>query len=178
MIYFDAGGGHRAAATALEAAIEQQGLPWSVRRGQPVEALDPQNLFERFTGMRPESYYNKRLARGWTAGLAGKLKVLQGMVRLGHEAMTRRLQRHWLETEPDLVVSLIPNFNRALCESLAAVLPGVPYVTIPATDFADFPPSFWIEEGQRSISSAARRMRCSRRARWVTPTRRCTRLRG
>ncbi|MGB3428181.1 MAG: glycosyltransferase [Burkholderiaceae bacterium] len=148
LIYFDAGGGHRAAATALEAAIEQQGPPWSVRRVNLFEALDPQNLFERFTGMRPESYYNKRLARGWTAGLAGELKVLQGMVRLGHEAMTRRLQRHWLETEPDLVVSLIPNFNRALCESLAAAVPGVPYVTI-LTDFADFPPNFWIEEGQR-----------------------------
>jgi UDP-N-acetylglucosamine:LPS N-acetylglucosamine transferase len=45
-------------------------------------------------------------------------------------------------------VSLIPNFNRALCESLASALPNVPYVTI-LTDLADHPPNFWIEPGQK-----------------------------
>jgi hypothetical protein len=146
LIYFDAGGGHRAAAAALEQQIAHCGLPWSVRRVNLFEALDPQNLFQRFTGMRPESYYNKRLARGWTVGLSRELKVLQGMIRLGHDSISRRLQRHWLETDPDLVVSLIPNFNRALCQSLGSALPGVPFVTI-LTDFADFPPNFWIEAG-------------------------------
>jgi len=58
----------------------------------------------------------------------------------------RLLQQHWLAAEPDMVVSLIPNFNRALCESLASVLPDVPYVTA-LTDLADHPPHFWIEEG-------------------------------
>ena len=47
----------------------------------------------------------------------------------------------------DMVVSLIPNFNRALCESLASTLPGVPYVTL-LTDLADHPPNFWIEKDQ------------------------------
>jgi UDP-N-acetylglucosamine:LPS N-acetylglucosamine transferase len=61
--------------------------------------------------------------------------------------MVRRLQQHWLATEPDLVVSLIPNFNRALHASLASTLPGVPYVTV-LTDLADHPPNFWIERGQ------------------------------
>jgi 1,2-diacylglycerol 3-beta-galactosyltransferase len=42
------------------------------------------------------------------------------------------------------VVSLVPNFDRALCESLARALPGVPMVTI-LTDIADYPPHFWIE---------------------------------
>jgi 1,2-diacylglycerol 3-beta-galactosyltransferase len=54
------------------------------------------------------------------------------------------LQQHWRATRPDLVVSLVPNFNRALGTSLAAALPGVPFVTV-MTDFADHPPSFWIE---------------------------------
>ena len=39
---------------------------------------------------------------------------------------------------------MVPNFNRALCESLKIALPGVPFVTI-LTDFADYPPHFWIE---------------------------------
>jgi UDP-N-acetylglucosamine:LPS N-acetylglucosamine transferase len=46
-----------------------------------------------------------------------------------------------------LVVSLVPNFNRAMYQALAAVRPNVPYVTI-LTDFADSPPHFWIEPHQ------------------------------
>jgi len=97
--------------------------------------------------MAPEDYYNKRLARGWTLGLAQELKLLQGMIRLGHNLLVESLQQHWLKTEPDLVVSLVPNFNRALYQSVASALPGVPYVTV-LTDLADFPPHFWIEAGQ------------------------------
>jgi UDP-N-acetylglucosamine:LPS N-acetylglucosamine transferase len=42
-------------------------------------------------------------------------------------------------------VSLVPNFNRALFDSLQQALPGTPFVTI-LTDFADYPPHFWIEK--------------------------------
>ena len=42
------------------------------------------------------------------------------------------------------MVSLVPNFNRALHDALALVRPGVPFVTV-LTDMADHPPSFWIE---------------------------------
>jgi UDP-N-acetylglucosamine:LPS N-acetylglucosamine transferase len=70
------------------------------------------------------------------------------MIRLAHASLVRTLQQHWLRTEPDLVVSLIPNFNRALHESLASALPGVPFVTV-LTDMADHPPHFWIEPGQQ-----------------------------
>ncbi|GAA4400954.1 glycosyltransferase [Quisquiliibacterium transsilvanicum] len=147
LIYVNAGGGHRASATALKAAIRQQGQPWRVRLVDLFEVLDPDNAFGRLTGMRPEDFYNRRLARGWTAGMAQELKLLQAAIRLGHAPITRRLKQHWLETEPDLVVSLVPNFNRALCESLASTLPGVPFVTA-LTDLADHPPNFWIERGQ------------------------------
>ena len=144
LVYFNAGGGHRAAAMALEAAITLQRPSWSVTLVDLFEVLDPNAQFLRFTGMPPETYYNKRLAKGWTLGLAQELKLLQGMIRLGHARLTQTLRPYWLQTEPDLVVSLIPNFNRALCESLAEVLPGVPYATV-LTDLADHPPNFWIE---------------------------------
>ncbi|MCE2970522.1 MAG: galactosyldiacylglycerol synthase [Burkholderiales bacterium] len=147
LVYFNAGGGHRAAALALAAAIREQSRPWQVRLVNLTEVLDPRGLFKKYTGMAPEDYYNKRLARGWTLGLAQELKLLQGTIRLAHSALVRPLQRHWLATEPDLVVSLIPNFNRALYESLASTLPGVPYVTV-LTDIADHPPNFWIEPAQ------------------------------
>lgn len=147
LIYFNAGGGHRAAATALESVMRQQRRPWQVRRINVIEVLDPQERFRQFTGMAPEDLYNFRLAKGWTAGLAQELKVFQAALQLGHSVIVRRLKRHWLRTRPDMVVSLIPNFNRSLYDSLAAALPGVPYVTV-LTDMADYPPNFWIEPGQ------------------------------
>lgn len=146
LVYFNAGGGHRASALALESAIRRAGLPWTVRLVNLREVLDPRDGFRRLTGMDPEDVYNKRLARGWTLGLAQELKLLQGMIRWCHATLVRQLQQHWLATEPDMVVSLIPNFNRPLCEALASTLPGVPYVTV-LTDLADHPPNFWIEEG-------------------------------
>lgn len=147
LIYFNAGGGHRAAALALDEVIRQQERPWRVNMVNLTEVLDPKAAFQKLTGFAPEDLYNKRLARGWTLGLAQELKLLQAMIRLSHSALVRKLQQHWLRSEPDLVVSLIPNFNRALYESVTSTLPGVPFVTV-LTDMADHPPHFWIEPGQ------------------------------
>ena len=147
LVYFDAGGGHRASAQALEAVIREQGRPWQVRLVNLFEVLDPQGYFRKLTGMRPEDLYNRRLERGWTLSFRQELKLLQAVIRLAHPRLVRSLQQHWLRTEPDMVVSLVPNFNRALYASLASALPGVPYVTI-LTDLADYPPHFWIERGQ------------------------------
>jgi UDP-N-acetylglucosamine:LPS N-acetylglucosamine transferase len=146
-VYFNAGGGHRAAALALQAAIEREGRPWQVRLTDLARVLDPQASFRRVMGFDPEEFYNKRLQRGWTLGLAQELKLLQGAIRLAHASMAKLLVRHWARTEPDLVVSLVPNFNRVLCESVATAVPGVPFVTV-MTDMADHPPHFWIEPDQ------------------------------
>ncbi len=147
VVYFNAGGGHRAAALALDAVIQQQEKPWHVRLVNLTEILDPQGVFRKATGFSPEDIYNQRLKRGWTLGLTQELKLLQGLVRLGHRPMKLQLRRYWQRTRPDMVVSLIPNFNRVMFESLAAALPGIPYVTI-LTDLADYPPAFWIERDQ------------------------------
>ncbi len=81
LVYFNAGGGHRSAATALEAVLREQGRPFHVRLVNLFEVLDPTGVFRRTTGMNPEDYYNKRLARGWTLGLAQELKLLQALIR-------------------------------------------------------------------------------------------------
>ncbi len=144
LIYFNAGGGHRAAARALQEVMALRPEPWEVRTYELFDLIDPNRRFKKTLGFAPEDYYNKRLALGWTLGLAEELKILQGLIRLGHGFMVRRLTAHWRKTRPDIVVSVIPNFNRALHESVASALPGVPYVTV-LTDMADMPPRFWIE---------------------------------
>jgi UDP-N-acetylglucosamine:LPS N-acetylglucosamine transferase len=147
LVYFNAGGGHRTSALALQAVIEEQRRPWRVRLVNLTEVLDAKDVFRRVTGVAPEHLYNVRLQRGWTLGLAQELKLLQTLIRLGHRPILRVLQQHWRRSRPDLVASLIPNFNRVLYDSVTSALPGVPYVTV-MTDLADHPPNFWIERGQ------------------------------
>jgi UDP-N-acetylglucosamine:LPS N-acetylglucosamine transferase len=147
LVYFNAGGGHRSAALALDAIIREQGRPWQVRLVNLMEVIDPKDVFRKTMGMEWEDLYNIRLARGWSLGLAQELKFLQAVIRLCHQGLTSRLRRYWRRTKPDMVVSLIPNFNRPMYEALAGARPAAPYVTI-LTDFADLPPHFWIEPGQ------------------------------
>lgn len=146
LVWFNAGGGHRAAAEALSLAIEAQGLPWRVRKVNFTEVIDPAGRFRRVMGFDPEDLYNKRLASGFTLGLSQELKLLQRAIRWSHPLLVERLAAHWRETKPDMVVSLIPNFNRALHDSLALVQPRTPFVTV-LTDMADHPPVFWVEPG-------------------------------
>jgi UDP-N-acetylglucosamine:LPS N-acetylglucosamine transferase len=165
LIYFNAGGGHRAAAEALREVMSDEGSPWQVRLLNLFELLDPQDLFQRITRMRPEDYYNRRLARGWTFGMAQELKLLQATIRLAHPKLVQRLQQHWSRSSPDLAVSVVPNFNLALAHSLQAERPGTPFVTV-LTDLADHPPHFWIERsaGQHLVCGTDRAMQQAREA--------------
>lgn len=140
-IFFDAGGGHRSAATALKAVIEQQQRPWEVRLVNLQEILDPLDIFRKYTGLRLQDVYNTILKKGWTIGSSWLLPPMHGLIRLYHRGQVRLLREFWAKSKPDLVVSLIPNFNRALRESSD----GKPMVTI-LTDFADYSPHFWIEQ--------------------------------
>lgn len=144
LVYFNAGGGHRAAAQALQAVIAEQQRPWEVEAVNLFELLDPRGRFRRLTGLAPEDYYNRRLRHGFTLGLAQELKLLQALIRAGHGTMLRPLVQHWRHSAPDLVVSLVPNFNRVLGDSVATARPGAPFVTA-MTDIADLPPHFWVE---------------------------------
>jgi UDP-N-acetylglucosamine:LPS N-acetylglucosamine transferase len=147
LVYINAGGGHRSAAVALETAIREQYQDWQVRLVNLFEVLDPQDIFRRTTGVKPEDYYNVRLARGWTLGLAQELRILQMLIRLSHKSLVSQLRRHWQATRPDLIISMVPNFNRAMYQAAMLANPQVPYATL-LTDLADFPPHFWIESDQ------------------------------
>jgi hypothetical protein len=139
-VFFDAGGGHRSAANALKSVIEQQDRPWEIRLVNLQEKLDSLDIFRKYTGIRMQDVYNVTLQKGWTLGSAQMTVLMHGLIRLYHQSQVRLLKEYWSQGERDLVVSLIPNFNRALRESL----PDTPLVTI-LTDLADFPPHFWIE---------------------------------
>lgn len=146
LMYFNAGGGHRAAASALQAQLIGQHPAWDVQMIDLFEILDSKHVFKRLTGFAPEDYYNKRLATGFTLGLAQELKVLQAAIKVLHRQLVTRLMKFWRQALPDMVVSLVPNFNRAIGASLAIEQPNTPFVTV-MTDLADYPPNFWVVPG-------------------------------
>jgi UDP-N-acetylglucosamine:LPS N-acetylglucosamine transferase len=147
LIYFNAGGGHRSAALALQEVIAQAQPDWAVTLVNLFEVIDSDSYYQKLTGFAPEDLYNMRLKRGWTRGLATELKLFQAMIRLSLPKLKKKMRSFWRNTQPHLVVSLVPNFNKVMYEALRDELPGVPYVTV-LTDMADYPPNFWIEPNQ------------------------------
>jgi 1,2-diacylglycerol 3-beta-galactosyltransferase len=143
-VFFDAGGGHRAAATALDIAIRGQQRPWLVRPTNLQELLDKLDILKKYAGIRIEDFYNWMLRSGYTLGSIQLMKVLQAVIWAYHGPTVRMLEAQWKETQPDIVVSFIPHFNRALGESFRRAYPNRPFVTV-LTDVADYPPHFWIE---------------------------------
>jgi len=144
LVFFDAGGGHRNAATALQVQIERQGLPLDVSLVNLQEVLDPLDILRKLTGIRIQDMYNKMLRHGWTLGSPQLMRVLQLVVRSYHGPSVKVLEKFWHESAPDMVVSLVPHFNRAMRESFDRAFPGRPFVTV-LTDLADYPKHFWIE---------------------------------
>src|SRR5258708_1056695 len=144
VVFHDGGGGHRNAAVALQTVASQQQRPWQVELIQFQELTDQLDVLRKLTGIRIQEQYNVLLQNGWTLGSVYLLRLLQATIRVLHRPLVRLLEKFWREKPADLLVSVIPHFNRELCQSWSKIYPGRPFVTL-ITDLADFPPRFWIE---------------------------------
>ncbi len=147
LFMIDAGGGHRAAARALAAAAEESHAPFTLRVQnfqQILMGLDP---LHRLTGLSVEDAYNLILRRRWNAAMVPLMRLMHGVIRLLRPRIVRALAA-WLaeRPRPAAVLSVMPHFNGIMTEALQAAHPGVPLIVV-LTDFADFPPHFWIEPG-------------------------------
>ena len=144
LVFFDAGGGHRSAANALCEVSRREQRPWDMQMMNLQELLDDLDVFRKITGIRFQDIYNLMLRKGWTLGSKQMLAPMHAIIRMFHPQQVKGLERYWAQKKPDLVVSVVPNFNRALFEAKQKALPDVPFVTI-LTDMADYPPHFWLE---------------------------------
>ncbi len=127
------------------------------------ELLDSIDPVLRLSGLRLQDLYNWLLKMGWTWGAGAGLRVLQAAVRLYHPQQVRLLEEYWRKSQPALVVSLVPHFNRALFESLRQVSPVTPFVTV-LTDFANYPPHFWLEHQEQFVVCGSERAVAQARA--------------
>ena len=144
IVFHNAGGGHRSTADALKDELASQDQPWQVSVLNIQELLAPLDVARRATGLHIEDAYNLILRKGWTRFTPQLLVLLQSTIRVYHSPVVKLLRAHWAQHPADLVLSVIPHFNRALAASLRGNGARTPFVTL-LTDLADYPPRFWIE---------------------------------
>ncbi|MGD0792455.1 MAG: glycosyltransferase [Terriglobales bacterium] len=158
IVFHHAGGGHRSAADALKDTLAGQEHPWDVTLLDIQELLDPLDLLRRATGLRIQDTYNLILRKGWTRFTPQLLVLLKGTIRLYHSPIVKALRAYWAQHPADLVLSVIPHFNREIADSLRSDDTKTPFVTL-ITDLADYPPHFWIERESEYIIAGTERAR-------------------
>ena len=158
IVFHHAGGGHRSTADALKTALASGEAGWDVDLVNIQELLAPLDVARRATGLHIEDAYNLILRKGWTRFSPQLLVVLQSTIRLYHSRVVKLLRRHWEKNPADLVLSVIPHFNRQLSESIRRNGNHTPFVTL-LTDLADYPPRFWIEPESEFIIAGSGRAR-------------------
>jgi 1,2-diacylglycerol 3-beta-galactosyltransferase len=144
--FSDAGGGHRNAVKALLDAAEETRPPFRLVPRNLSETLAAFDLLRRFGRRSIEETYNELLRSGRTTHLVPLLRLLHAAAWLLHRPMVRALARQLADERPAAVLSVHPNFNALLRDATRRALPGAPFLVL-MTDYADFPPHFWIEPG-------------------------------
>jgi UDP-N-acetylglucosamine:LPS N-acetylglucosamine transferase len=155
IVFHHAGGGHRSTADALKATLAVQDRPWEVSLLNIQDLLAPLDVLHKVTGLNIEDAYNLILRKGWTRFTPQLLVILLATIRAAHPWVVTALRAYWSKHPSDLVISVIPHFNRALAESLQGP-EKIPFVTL-LTDLADYPPHFWIERESEYVIVATER---------------------
>ena len=174
IFYFDAGGGHRNALNCLRDVLAVRHPEWEIvpvdlqmllepvdpvhrmtaRFAHPLHRmLDPVMANLTFAPVQSQSLYNSALRSGATYGFGAILPVLKMFIRRNSPQIEELLCKRWSAlplTKPDLVISVIPNFNGTIFRALESAWPAVPFVTI-MTDLADCPPRFWMENQDQVV---------------------------
>jgi len=160
IVFHHAGGGHRNAADAVRSTLTPQDDPWDVTLLDTQELLDPLDVLRRLTGIRIQETYNQILRRGWTRFTPQMLRVLQATIRLYHRPIVKAFAAYWAAHPADVVLSVIPHFNREIAESLRTRGNGgrPTFVTL-ITDLADYPPHFWTERESEYVIAGTEKAR-------------------
>ncbi|MEO0924531.1 MAG: glycosyltransferase [Cyanobacteria bacterium J06643_13] len=144
------GAGHYATYHAIKAIAEQKELPWQFQvtdMDEIIPKLSQQNKLKNtysLFGFSAHDLYNSMVKRGWTWLWFLMMRLNKLLVKLNYKMGVSLFEQRWREQQPDLIVSVMPLFNKVIWESIKKAKPGTPVVTI-LTDFADCPPAFWCE---------------------------------
>jgi hypothetical protein len=158
IIFNDAGGGHRATAEALAAALHEERPSLRVELLNPIADLPNRiDLLHRLTGVTTDRFYSRLVGLHSLEFLCEPLFAV-----IGHNIRSRArdledLFAGYFSREPaDLVVSVIPWLNREMLRGLRRHHPRAPFVTV-MTDLEEFREGFWMcGEGQHVVCPTER----------------------
>jgi 1,2-diacylglycerol 3-beta-galactosyltransferase len=144
------GAGHYATYHAIRAIAEQRHLPWQFQITDVDDIITElsgqsqvKNAYDTF-GFSAHDLYNWMVKSGWTWLWPFLMRLNKLLVRLNYKTGVRIFEQRLREKQPDLIVSVMPLFNKMIWESVQRTRPDTPIVTV-LTDFADCPPHFWFE---------------------------------
>lgn len=144
------GAGHYATYHAIRAIAEQQHLPWQFQITDVDDIITElsgqsqvKNAYDTF-GFSAHDLYNWMVKSDWTWLWPFLMRLNKLLVKLNYEMGVRICAQRLREQQPDLIVSVMPLFNKMIWESVQRTSPDTPIVTV-LTDFADCPPHFWFE---------------------------------
>ena len=145
-VYFGAGGGHKSVVLALQTVIQTQGHPWDIRLVNLSEVLESLDPLKRIVGIRVEEFYNLLLKKGWTLGYSCVTPLMNAMIWLFRNKEIALFEQFWKADPPDMVVSVMPLYNWALCKAYRRLRPKGDFVTV-MTDLEDS--NIWFEKQEQ-----------------------------
>jgi 1,2-diacylglycerol 3-beta-galactosyltransferase len=161
VLIVDAGGGHRAVANALVAASSGDGA-LRLRVESLQDVLESTDFVRKLFGISIEGAYNFLIRKNLTRVLVPLLRVLHVAIRVRYRVLLSAMERRLRSRPPALVVSLAPHFNGIIRDALRRIAGETRFLVL-LTDYADFPPHFWMEReldhvvvGSRSAEAQAK----------------------
>jgi UDP-N-acetylglucosamine:LPS N-acetylglucosamine transferase len=150
IIYIKAGGGHVATSMAIGNYLKKVEPNVVVKYTDIRNVLDNIDPIEKYLRFKVEDFYNMLISHNFGYGSEFMLRLSQKIIQFYYEEIVETLTSYHINNRPDIVISTIPNFNKAINESLYRsngihISRKQPLIVV-VCDFADLPPHFWVED--------------------------------
>ena len=161
IVFHDAGGGHRSAAGALKTVLETAVSSLERNPAEPAGTAGADRLCPPGHGPANSGWLQPASQERLDAAHAA---VARPCFSAPSSCITRAsfafCGSYWAQNPTDLVLSVIPHFNRCLAQSIRHEMPNAAFVTL-LTDLADYPPNFWIVPESEFIICGSQRAKAA-----------------
>ncbi len=135
IIYFKAGNGHVSTAKALKAAFNHAYPETGVILTDVYTGIKGASLYEKAMGTTADLMYNQLFKHNL---LQETMEPHRELIQLDEDVMHPIWEQHFAMQftahKPDIVISVIPGYNRTLSRALLKYDPKIPYIQV-ATDY-------------------------------------------
>ena len=138
----NSGGGHQQTARILAQTLRDHG--WTPQVVSIYRDIFPNHF--QFFGWEGEAFYNNFILMREMPSFIYRaffITAYYGIIQPRHRVLAQQLAAFWQQSQPDLVISVIPLLNQVIAESLTLIEPPPPFAII-QTDLFEFHEPFWL----------------------------------